>query len=439
MAGRRLAGGLLVIGAAALISAASCSGGHKGHSTDGTDGGTTPGGCTGLACLQVDCGAGVSTTLTGKVYAPNGLDPVYDALVYVPTSLPPLSSTVQCEACNDTLGGTALVTTNTAVDGSFTLSDVPVSTTLPVVVQKGRFRRQITVNVSRCANTPVPKDQTRLPKNSSEGDLPKMAVGVGDFDQIECVLRSIGIDDSEFTSPSGSGSVHLYDNSADTTTAPNPLSTLLASPSKLATYNLLFLNCTAKSPAEQPTGWQQNIYQYVNSGGRLYVTDWAYDYLEQVPQFAPYIFFEGDGTETMPQPPGTALFAWMGTDLTGTLIDPTLADWMKAAGASPAGSINIIGSWALANHVSANMTTYPTRTWVQGTANSVLRPFTATFDYNMCGKVLWSSYHTQEPGGGSNANFPSYCKSTPSTMIPQEKVLEFLIFQISDCVAPHIM
>jgi hypothetical protein len=108
---------------------------------------------------------------------------------------------------------------------------------------------------------------------------------------------------------------------------------------------------------------------------------------------------------------------------------------MKSAGASSDGTLNIIGSWALANHVSANEMNYPTHVWVQGSASGKTRPYTATFDYNMCGKILWSSYHTQEPGGSSDT-FPAYCKSTPTTMIAQEKVLEFLIFQISDCVTP---
>ncbi len=70
--------------------------------------------------------------------------------------------------------------------------------------------------------------------------------------------------------------------------------------------------------------------------------------------------------------------------------------------------------------------------------DSTDRPHTVTFDYNSCGKVLWSAYHTREPGGAQGfGTFPSYCLSNPSdpsTMIAQEKILEYLVFQISACV-----
>jgi hypothetical protein len=257
------------------------------------------------------------------------------------------------------------------------------------------------------------------------------------------VLRSIGIDESEFTAPTGNGAVHLYKNSEDFGGGGgggNDLSQLLSDYDKMATYNLLFVNCTGERAQNQPAGWKQNMFQYVNSGGRLYVTDWAYDYMEQIPEFAPYVFFQGAGNETQPQPPETAFYAHSGSDLKGTIVDDVLKEWMMAAGASTDGTLNIIGSWALANHVSANPD-YETHVWVEGTASGMKRPFTATFDYNLCGKVLWSSYHTQEPGGGGfdtspTGGFPTYCKSTPTTMIPQEKVLEFLIFHISDCIPP---
>jgi hypothetical protein len=428
---------------AAAVGVVACSGGGRsGNKNNPGDGKTplNPGGCQGLECYQFDCSnmAG-RTTLTGRVFAPNGLDPVYDALVYVPKTLPEFPGKVQCEACNEPIGGTPIVTTNTAVDGSFTLVDVPATMQVPIAVQKGRFRRVFNVDVAACQTAALPKDLTRLPKNQSEGDLPKMAVGVGAYDQIECVLRSIGIDESEFTPPSGGGAVHLYDNYDGSGAGSSSLANLLVSSDKMSNYNLIFVNCTDTRANSMPTGWKQNMYDYVNAGGRLYVTDWAYDYMEQVPQFAPYVFFEGAGTEDAPQPADTAYFAWTGDDLTAHLADPTLAEWMKTAGASSDGNLNIIGSWALANHVSANPM-YQTHLWVDGNAAGKDRPMTATYDYNSCGKVLWSSYHTQEWGGGRDGNgassFPSYCKSTASTMIPQEKVLEFLIFQISDCVPP---
>jgi hypothetical protein len=428
------------------LSALSCSSSSdRGHSPGdggggGADQGTTdPGGCTGIACYQKDCMGAPTTSVSGRVTAPNGLDPVYDALVYVPTNVPEFPAGVQCEVCNEPVGGAPIVSTHTAVDGTFTLTNVPATSQVPLIVQKGRFRKQIALNIPACQDTPLTVDQARLPRKQSEGDLPKMAVGVGDYDQIECVLRSIGIDESEFTDPAGSGAVHLYDNSGDGGTS---LESLLNDATKLATYNLVFVNCTNNTfnNYKTPTLTKGNLFNYVNTGGRLYVTDWSYDYMEQVPQFAPYVFFDGGGNATMPQPIGGAQYAWDGTDLTATIADPTLKMWMAASKASANGTLTIQGSWALGLSTAADQTTYPSTTWVHGNAGGKDRPMTVTYDYNMCGKVLWSSYHTQEPGGGGfgagGQGFPSYCISTPQTMIAQEKILEFLILEISSCVGP---
>src|SRR5262249_41572758 len=153
--------------------------------------------------------------ISGKVTAPNGLDPVYQALVFVPAKLVEFPQGAQCEVCNDPSGGTPIVSATTAVDGTFTLTNVPATTQVPVVVQKGRFRKVSYLDVGACADNPLSADQSRLPRDQSEGDLPKMAVGVGDYDQIECVLRSIGLGDGEFGAPGTKGAVHLYDNGGD--------------------------------------------------------------------------------------------------------------------------------------------------------------------------------------------------------------------------------
>jgi hypothetical protein len=421
------------------------NGGNNG-STNGSTGGTTGnGGCTGLQCEQMSCPGGGSTTVTGRVTAPNGLDPVYAASVYVPQQIPEFSGTVQCEVCNDPIGGNPIVSATTDVNGTFTLENVPVAAQVPIVIQKGRFRRILMLNINGCTANPLTADQARLPRNKSEGDLPKMAVAVGDYDQIECVLRSIGIDESEFTAPGGGGAVEMYDNGGGFGFGgASEFEGLLTNSTKLQTYNLVFINCTGNTfdMLKNPTAAKTNLYNYVSSGGRLYVTDWSYDYMEQVSQFAPYIYYDGGGSMTAPQPVHMAADALDVTPFNATVADATLSQWLQAAGATTSSTVKIqdlLGDWVLMDSTAMDQTTYPSQTWVHGNTNGADRPLTVTFDYNMCGKVLYSSYHTRDPGGadplGGNT-FPSYCKSTAKTMIAQEKILEYLILEISSCVGP---
>ncbi|MSP63151.1 MAG: hypothetical protein EXR72_23000 [Myxococcales bacterium] len=393
--------------------------------------------CEGLRCFQIDCGKGQSTTISGRVTAPNGKDPIYDAIVYVPKDIPEFPPMVQCEVCSEPIGGPPIVGTPTKIDGSFVLANVPATHHVPVIVQKGRFRRIQYLDIKQCADNPMTAEQARLPKNQKEGDLPHIAVGVGDFDQIECVLHAIGIDASEFTWPGGNGAVHLYNNS-DLLPKANTLGDLLQDAARMARYNMLFIGCAIPTFAGLPNKAKvkANLFNYVNTGGRLYATDYSYDYLEQVPQFAPYIYFDGGGDMTLPQPSGAAQGIWDGAPIAGTVTDPTLITWLKALGKTQKGEFQIQSSYALALATAKDQKAFPSTTWVRGIVKGVDRPHSVTFDYNQCGKVLWSSYHTREPGGSSGI-FPNYCLSNPKnpdSMIAQEKILEFLILQISGCV-----
>ena len=87
------------------------------------------------------------------------------------------------------------------------MQDVPVGTNIPVVIQTGKWRRQITLpTVKACQdNVFAGADTFRLPKNQSEGHLPKIAMTRGKARQPGMPLRRIGISDTEFTNPDGTG------------------------------------------------------------------------------------------------------------------------------------------------------------------------------------------------------------------------------------------
>ena len=125
-----------------------------------------------------------------------------------------------------------------------------------------------------------------------------------------------------------------------------------------------------------------------------------------------------------------------GIEVDATVLDQDMAEWLRAVEQASGDEIindsnqvhitHFLGGWVqqylvpAADHV---------KVWLEGNAGG-LRPLTTTFDYMQCGRVLYSSYHTE--GREGIGNFPAYCSTTG--LSPQERVLEYLIFHIADCI-----
>jgi len=192
--------------------------------------------CTGLCQQQPKCDGGAVTTITGKVVAGTlpiygTPDPVPNVLVYVPNG-PLLSFTqgAQCSQCGADVSGNPLVSTTTAFDGTFTLANVPAGNNIPLVIQLGRWRREIRVNIPACATTAVSdgvgSTTIRMPRNKTDGynntaDIPLTAISTGSVDFLECVLLKMGVDAGEFTSNASTGRIHIYSCAADNSSRNN--------------------------------------------------------------------------------------------------------------------------------------------------------------------------------------------------------------------------
>ena len=243
--------------------------------------------CTGLCTQQVACAGGGTTSITGTVFAPNGVDPLPNVTVYIPNApVTAFTSGVACSVVGQVPSGSPLVGTVTAVDGTFTLTNVPVGANIPLVIEAGRWRRQVVVpSTSACANTAF---STHMPRNQSEGDIPRIAIATGGADAVECVLRKAGVDDSEFTDPSGPGRINLYTGSfqpgASASTSTPSEDVLMGGAPTLDAYDVLMLPCEGGA-FTRPAAELANLVNFANAGGRVYASHLSYSWMIQNPPF----------------------------------------------------------------------------------------------------------------------------------------------------------
>jgi hypothetical protein len=401
---------------------------------------TTPPVCTGLCLQQITCSGNATTSITGVVYAPNGTDPLPNVTVYIPNDVvEPFTPGVSCPIVGTPPSGSPLVGTTTATDGSFELDNVPVGVDVPLVIVSGRWRRQLvvpTASVTACGNNPLPPSFAVMPQNHFEGDIPKIAIATGAVDQVECVLRKVGIDDAEFTDPSGTGRINFFTGSGGSgsiidTGTPTQAS-LMESQSTLHNYDVLMLPCqgtpngdvVAGAPGAQELA---NFIDFANSGGRIYASHYSYAWMYQNPPFNGVVNWD---VQQGDPPDGVA------TVNTSFTAGQTLSTWLQDVGASTSP-----GQMAIQTlRVDTSGVNAPTQSWLS-LNNSAFNNPTMQFVFdtpiapagttiNQCGRVLFNEYHVEGGSSGPGSYFPQECLSGPMT--PQEKLLEYMLFELTD-------
>ncbi len=384
--------------------------------------------CTGLCLQQMSCPAGGTTAVTGTVYAPNGTDPLPGVIVYIPNgTVAAFTPGVSCAVAGQPPSGNPLVGTTTAVDGTFTLSNVPAGSNIPLVIQSGRWRRQVTIpSVAACTNTAF---NTRFPQKQTEGDIPRIAVVTGSADAVECVLRKVGVADTEFTDASGSGRVNLFRASGGPGSSIDPQTpvadNLLANQSSLDNYDVLMLPCEG-GPYEKSLGQLSNLISYANAGGRVYASHFSYEWFVGNGAFNTVVNW--DPGQPAPEPNNG-----VATIDTGFAQGQTLTQWLGDVGASTApGQVAIT---TVRHDLSA--VNPPTQTWLTLNNAAYGNPIMQfTFDTpvgataNACGRVLFNEYHVEDSNSNTaGLTFPAECSNGPMTS--QEKLLEFNLFDLT--------
>ena len=288
--------------------------------------------CRDLQCKLVTCtGMGVTTTISGTVYDPAGNNPMYNANVYIPVkakeALPAFGTGASCDTCSGAAALVALRSTQTDSSGNFTLSDVPAGADIPIVVQMGKWRREIVLtSVASCTSNTVTGNCTapnaadcvfRLPKNHTDGydpvagtyikaDVPKIAIVSGSADPFDCLLLKAGLDPAEFGDGNSSKRFHFYqsDNSPG-----NKLSAsygaavngstlwnnLNGAGSNLKSYDVVLLPCEGGNFDKQAGSNTpyQNLIDYADAGGRAFATHFSYTWL-QYPSVKGYVAAPND-------------------------------------------------------------------------------------------------------------------------------------------------
>lgn len=344
-------------------------------------------------------------TLTGKVFMPEGTIPVSDALVYLTNRIPdPIPSGAYCDKC---ISLDSYAFTYSKADGSFELPAYQLGEQY-LVVQKGQFRRYRPYNVTAGAQA-IYAGQTTLPgKNNAQlgDDIPKMLVWPGTWDHVEKSLKKIGV--TEFDKFDPGLNLGAYSQKMQ----------------ELSSFHMVFLPCSGGVQLDQNPKCSVNVDQqllssvkdFVGKGGKLYVTDWSYEYVRQ--GWPGGVTWEGETQQL-----GSACEGG-GGDGPANWDDSSLNAWMNAIGE---GNAHVQGAWTRlksvqpVNIVDENGATVQQtpKVWV----SSGGRPTTVSFQ-DRCGRVLYSTYHTE----GSDSVFGQ------GEFLAQEKALMHILLEVGVCV-----
>jgi hypothetical protein len=431
----------------------------------GTGGGSGPCENGGWACAIDECnGHPESTTVRAKVYDPAGKNPLYNVIVYVNNAaLEPIASGATCEACVAATGQ-PIAAAITDTTGEFVMKTVPSGKNVPLVMQIGKWRRAITLpEVKPCQeNAFDDPQQFRLPRSQAEGNIPKIAITTGEADTLECLLRRIGVADSEFTNPTGMGRINLFSDTGGSSSYSSgggsfpSYTDLVGTVASFKAYDAVLMNCTGSQSdgRKYTTEQKQALKDYVDGGGRAFLEHYHHAWLRGMN--------EGPNVEKarkyLPTPfPAVATWATeedpgIDNGFSGTnhdfSVDTTfqrgsdMADWLenvKATTTKATISLYDVKTPALAALPVSQRWVYDDNAIPSATPPTAVPYFSFNAPIGaapdaVCGRLVHTGIHVSGVAMEKNGAFPAECKVADLT--PQEKAMEFMLFDLSSCVTP---
>jgi hypothetical protein len=385
-----------------------------------------------------------AVTVQGVVWSP-GADqasvrasnkfPIPGAVVAAFTTPPPEApdqTNCNCLEISDSVPSTL----SDKVTGEFSLSLLP-DRDYYLLVQKGEFRRVRMIHTPNTPNQvyrlesnpgdPTPPEIT-LPSRTEDttGDMiPRIAIIDANYEDMSIMFEALGFD---------------YDGEIDLIT---DVSGFLGSPTTLADYNLIIAPCGENWPGGNAAA---NLREYVRNGGKLYVDDFNYDFVEQVfPEFLSFYVSDGMfgggagpcGTGTSPSGAFNGCNNWSSYDFNGNPGDVDFAAWLALPSVNQGGGIHLQGAWDYLYELGQGVVGWDEdfntevlqmpKVWMHN-ADAVPwgptnMPATVSFPY-YCGKVLYTVYHTHSGSGVDPSQYD---------LLLQEKIMMYLILDINTC------
>lgn len=383
---------------------------------------------------------------------------MFGATVYVSDTQPaPIPQQTFCEPCIETPQGAVA----SKHDGSFELP-VNGSGRYWLVIQKGPFRLEQQIDIAK-GTTSLPPASTTLPSKLDPQNgawIPKVAIARGNFDAIEDILGKVGfgtMNGNKLGTPDNEITFYTW-GATDNTSAEY----LVQNIAELRKYHIVFFPCSTDvdDAVMSDPAVLKNIRQFVADGGKLYVTDWSGEVGDRA--FPPQIELGSGGFGTVDSIGTYDPITLDGTltqagDADGSLydaedgkaVDPDLNMWLGLQSGpteeNPVPSMynpnffTVGHNWNFIPKLNSvmkgtddmGMPVYDDpKAWLVGSDGEHGQlPLAVTYEPAGCGKVLFSTFQTS----GASAS------DEHVGLTPQERVLLFLIMEISSCTKNPII